>query len=96
MTITMKTNHGSRLDINCGYQSDIVTMYGSTYIVVRIYAPLKYIFRFCVDYHWKLVVIGWIFAYIILLYPINKRYKISSIHIISWLTYKYLTLFKVN
>jgi hypothetical protein len=65
----MKTNYGSRLDKCRSYQSDIVTMHGSTYIAVRICTPLRYISHsFYVNYHWKLIVIGWIFAYIILLY----------------------------
>jgi hypothetical protein len=82
MNITMETKRGSRLEMSHGYQIDIVTMHGSTYIAIRICAPLKYIFRFLyLGHHWKLVVIGWIFAYIILLYPINKRYKISFVYI---------------
>jgi hypothetical protein len=37
----------------------------SRYVYVH---NLNIYFGFCVDYHWKLVVIGWIFAYIILPY----------------------------
>jgi uncharacterized membrane protein YGL010W len=63
----MKTKCGSRLDISSGYQIDIVTVHGSTYITVRICATLKYIFQFLyLGHHWKLVVIGWIFAFICL------------------------------
>jgi hypothetical protein len=63
----MKTKSGSRLDITLGYQIDIVTVHGSMYIAVRICAPLKYIFRFLyLGHHWKLVVIGSIFAFICL------------------------------
>jgi hypothetical protein len=63
----MKTNHGSWLDIRRLHQSDFVTVHGSTYITVHICAPLKYIFQFLyLGHHWKLIVIGWIFAYICL------------------------------
>jgi hypothetical protein len=40
----MKTNHESQLDISCGYESDVVTIHGSTHIATRICVPLKYIF----------------------------------------------------
>jgi hypothetical protein len=53
------------LDKSRVYQSDIVTavLRISQYVYVH---HLNIYFGFCVDYHWKLVVIGWIFAYIIL------------------------------
>ena len=37
----------------------------SRYVYVH---HLNIYFGFCVDCHWKLIVVGWIFAYIILLY----------------------------
>jgi hypothetical protein len=63
----VKTNHGSQLDIRRLHRSDSVSVRGSTYSMVRICAQLKYIFRFLyLGHHWKLIVIGWIFAYIYL------------------------------
>jgi hypothetical protein len=65
--ITMKTNNGPSLDESHVYQSDIVivVLCISRYIYVH---HLNLYFGFCVDYHWSLVVLGWIFAYIILPY----------------------------
>jgi hypothetical protein len=79
--ITMKTNNGPWLDESCVYQSDIVTM------VLRIswYVYVHYLnlyFGLCVDYHWNLVVFGWIFAYIILPYLLKLVRLTTSLIVI--------------
>ena len=66
-TIAVKNNHGYRLDIRHLHWSDSVSIHGFTYSAVRICAQLKYIFWFSyLGRHWRLIVIGWIFAYICL------------------------------
>jgi hypothetical protein len=73
MTITVKSNHGSRLDIRRLHRSDSVSVHGSTYSAVCICAQLKYIFRFLyLGHHWKLIVLMWQDTWQ-LLYIINRN-----------------------
>jgi hypothetical protein len=65
--ITMKTNNGPQLDKSRVYQNDIVTVVLLISRYVYVHHSNLY-FSFCVEYHWNLIVLCWIFAYVILPY----------------------------
>jgi hypothetical protein len=76
MTITMKPNNGPWLDKSSVYQSDVVTMvlYISRYVYVH-HLNLYFFYYFvwiiigtCLFLVDLVVTVGWIFAYVILVY----------------------------